>query len=62
MQPVAEVKEQEPDWVDDGTLPVDSAGSLPFFCIDAHEEHSTPGTLYFLGKVHPGLLSLSLGG
>ena len=48
----AEAKEEEPAWEDDGTLPVDASGSLPFFCVDAHEEHSTPGTLYLLGKVH----------
>ena len=37
--------------MDDGTLPTDAAGNLPFYLIDAHEEQSMPGTIFLLGKV-----------
>lgn len=40
-----------PDWVDDGSLPLDSEGKLPFYVVDAHEEATTPGTIYLFGKV-----------
>ena len=38
-------------WKDDGSLPVDGQGQLPFFLLDAHEEASTPGLVYLFGKV-----------
>jgi hypothetical protein len=38
-------------WEDDGSLPLDAEGSLPFYFIDAHEEASTSGTVYMFGKV-----------
>lgn len=38
-------------WTDDGSLPLDSQGQLPFFLLDAHEEIATPGTVYLFGKV-----------
>ncbi|KAK9810187.1 hypothetical protein WJX72_006462 [[Myrmecia] bisecta] len=41
----------EKPWEDDGTLPTDAEGSLPFFFIDAHEEPAAPGTVYLFGKV-----------
>jgi hypothetical protein len=37
-------------WVDDGSLPVDGAGALPFFFLDAHEEATTPDRLFLFGK------------
>jgi hypothetical protein len=46
----ADAKEEQKEWVDDGSLPlVDSA--LPFFLLDAHEEPAAPGTVYLFGKV-----------
>lgn len=42
----AEAKE----WVDDGSLPVDGGGALPFFFLDAHEEAATPDRLFLFGK------------
>ncbi len=41
----------ETAWKDDGSLPLDSQGQLPFFLLDAHEEASTPGLVYLFGKV-----------
>ena len=38
-------------WTDDGSLPLDSQGQLPFFLLDAHEEVATPGLVYLFGKV-----------
>ncbi len=38
-------------WKDDGSLPLDGQGQLPFFLLDAHEETSTPGLVYLFGKV-----------
>lgn len=38
-------------WKDDGSLPLDGQGQLPFFLLDAHEEASTPGLVYLFGKV-----------
>lgn len=38
-------------WTDDGSLPLDSQGQLPFFLLDAHEEAATPGLVYLFGKV-----------
>ena len=43
----AEAKE----WVDDGSLPVDGGGALPFFFLDAHEEAASPDRLFLFGKV-----------
>ena len=40
-------------WVDDGSLPVDGSGALPFFFLDAHEEPATPDRLFLFGKVRP---------
>lgn len=42
----------ETAWKDDGSLPLDSQGQLPFFLLDAHEEASTPGLVYLFGKVN----------
>ena len=39
------------EWVDDGSLPVDGEGTLPFYMLDAHEEYGAPGTVYLFGKV-----------
>ena len=36
---------------DDAPLPLDAAGALPFFLLDAHEEPGDRGTLYLFGKV-----------
>ncbi|KAL3153857.1 hypothetical protein ABBQ32_013429 [Trebouxia sp. C0010 RCD-2024] len=42
-------------WTDDGSLPLDSQGQMPFFLLDAHEETATPGLVYLFGKVvHQG--------
>ena len=38
------------EWVDDGSLPVDGGGALPFFFLDAHEEPATPDRLFLFGK------------
>lgn len=38
-------------WTDDGSLPLNSQGQLPFFLLDAHEETATPGLVYLFGKV-----------
>lgn len=38
-------------WTDDGSLPLDGQGQLPFFLLDAHEEVATPGLVYLFGKV-----------
>lgn len=38
--------------MDEGNLPVDKDGQLPFFYIDAHEEIATPGVVYLFGKVN----------
>ena len=43
--------EAEVEWKDDGSLPLDGQGQLPFYLVDAHEEHSNPGCLYLFGKV-----------
>ncbi len=45
------------EWHDDGTLPVDKDGSLPFYFIDAHEELATPGVVYMFGKVNRCILN-----
>ena len=39
-------------WTDDGSLPLDSQGQLPFFLLDAHDEIATPGLVYLFGKVN----------
>lgn len=39
------------EWQDDGSLPLDSEGQLPFFLIDAHEELAQPGVVFLFGKV-----------
>ena len=44
-------EEPASEWKDDGTLPLDGQEQLPFFCIDAHEEHANPGVVYLFGKV-----------
>ena len=38
-------------WTDDGSLPLDTQGQLPFFLLDGHEEAATPGLVYLFGKV-----------
>eukprot|EP00884_Botryococcus_braunii_P011316 jgi/Botrbrau1/20185/Bobra.0173s0083.2 len=45
---------EAPAWVDDGSLPLDGDGKLPFYFMDAHEEASTPATIYMFGKVPQG--------
>ena len=37
--------------MDDGSLPLDPDGQLPFFFLDAHEEPGVPGVVYVFGKV-----------
>lgn len=39
------------EWVDDGSLPLDGEGQLPFYILDAHEELAQPGVVYLFGKV-----------
>ena len=48
----------ETAWKDDGSLPLDGQGQLPFFLLDAHEEASTPGLVYLFGKVTTLMLYL----
>ncbi len=43
---------EEVEWKDDGSLPLDKEGGLPFYFLDAHEEANTPHTVYLFGKVH----------
>ena len=44
-----------PEWVDDGSLPVEGDGQLPFYLLDAHEEFAQPGVVFLFGKVpHKG--------
>ncbi|KAI3432425.1 hypothetical protein D9Q98_003979 [Chlorella vulgaris] len=44
-----------PEWKDDGSLPLDGEGQLPFFLVDAHEESARPGDVFLFGKVlHQG--------
>ena len=47
------------EWVDDGSLPIDGTGALPFFFLDAHEEPATPDRLFLFGKASPGPISPS---
>ena len=42
------------EWADDGSLPVDGQGTLPFYMLDAHEEIGVPGTVYLFGKARHG--------
>ena len=44
-------EEAAADWVDDGSLPLDGDGLLPFYFLDAHEEPSQPGVVHLFGKV-----------
>ena len=44
----------EQEWKDDGSLPVDGEGVLPFYLIDAHEEPAQPGAVFLFGKVGAG--------
>ena len=46
-----EIQEMEEQFVDDGSLPLDENGALPFYFLDAHEEHSSPDLVYLFGKV-----------
>lgn len=39
------------EWVDDGSLPVEKDGTLPFYLVDAHEELYQPGAVFLFGKV-----------
>ncbi|GMH42291.1 hypothetical protein BSKO_10210 [Bryopsis sp. KO-2023] len=48
---VQEEASDEKPWVDDGTLPVDEAGNLPFFVLDALEDSYKPGVVYLFGKI-----------
>eukprot|EP00803_Ostreobium_quekettii_P010532 evm.model.scf_244.12 EVM.evm.TU.scf_244.12 scf_244:99156-114216(+) len=50
---VEAAKEEKP-WVDDGTLPLDGEGNLPFYFLDAIEEPTRPGVVYLFGKVPTG--------
>ncbi len=47
----AEATAADREWVDDGSLPVDGEGNLPFFFLDAHEEPAQPDTVFLFGKV-----------
>lgn len=47
-------------WTDDGSLPLDSQGQMPFFLLDAHEETATPGLVYLFGKVSTPSLAQQL--
>ena len=50
-----------PEWHDDGSLPLDGEGQLPFYLLDAHEELAQPGVVYLFGKVgRPVLLLVCL--
>lgn len=44
-----DVPQQE--WQDDGSLPLDGEGQLPFYLVDAHEELAQPGVVFLFGKV-----------
>lgn len=46
-----EQEEEAEGWVDDGSLPLDKEGALPFYFLDAHEEYKSPDTVYLFGKV-----------
>lgn len=46
-----DVEEEAREWVDDGTLPVDKDGNMPFYFLDAHEGARLPETVYLFGKV-----------
>ena len=35
----------------DGSLPLDSDSTLPFFFLDAHEDIAHPGTVFLFGRV-----------
>ncbi len=48
-------EEPAAEWVDDGSLPLDGEGNLPFYFLDAHEEPSQPGVVHLFGKVRPSL-------
>jgi len=48
---------EEVEWEDDGSLPLDKEGGLPFYFLDAHEEPHVPHTVYLFGKVGTLLLS-----
>ena len=41
-------------WEDDGTLSLDEEARLPMYLLDAHEEISSPGTVYMFGKTPVG--------
>lgn len=47
-----EVEEEGKEWVDDGSLPLDKDGNLPFYFLDAHEDARLAQTVYLFGKVH----------
>jgi hypothetical protein len=44
---------EEVEWEDDGSLPLEKDGGLPFYFLDAHEEPHVPHTVYLFGKVVP---------
>lgn len=46
------------EWVDDGSLPVDGGGALPFYFLDAHEEPAMPDRLFLFGKARAQTLNL----
>lgn len=45
------IQEEQPEWIDDGSLPLNKDESLPFYYIDAHEDSHIPQTVYLFGKV-----------
>ena len=49
-----------PEWHDDGSLPLDGEGQLPFYLLDAHEELAQPGVVYLFGKVGRPVLLVGL--
>ena len=50
----ADKAEEETPWEDDGTLNLDESSRLYMYLLDAHEEISSPGTVYLFGKTPVG--------
>lgn len=53
LQEAEDVVEESP-WEDDGTLNLDENSRLYMYLLDAHEEISSPGTVYLFGKTPVG--------
>ena len=50
---------EEAEWKDDGSMPLNKEGGLPFYFLDAHEEANAPHTVYLFGKVCPLMVRVS---